>query len=397
MKYLFKIHILILAGISLFLLSGCSETPVHSKSKEDFNKLLRKAIAKDKHALDSLGNFFDPVSLPEDYTEYQLTEVTIHKNSYYLVTLQHRLPYLNRFCIFDQQYRLRVCDLDVNGDLSAGDLKGEDIHFITLTERFVTGNNIIVSRLHAYSVVDDSVAKVLRTYTDCFSPSERIAKHLIHATATELKFEVENRSSLPLSSIEVFTRTPVPGKNVFFDSESAYDSLITSKIRNYPKSDDYYSITNPIPLDSLDNELEGLKEQSRYLVFSNLYENLMYYLPPKWVINDDTEITGHISRPLRGHSIRHPEKKATLYFAKLPIRMNANDLTGYAFSASYKGVLDFQMTGVVRKDEKIVQYFIVKCKDERFLMILEADEKYYDQERILLDYIIHTVGMECDV
>jgi len=39
----------------------------------------------------------------------------------------------------------------------------------------------------------------------------------------------------------------------------------------------------------------------------------------------------------------------------------------------------------------------VKCKDERFLMILEADEKYYDQERILLDYIIHTVGMECDV
>lgn len=170
---------LILFVFAIFALtfSACSagEDKLNSTM---LRELIAQAMVGNREANVELKGLIDTDLISrKDFNSLRIDSGLVNNKYFYSVLLEYSDPLLNRFAIYDDEFRLYLIDKSLNGNLNAHWTDKDNRNFVFVLERFLTKDVLSIDRLSIYEVYDTTAGLIYRSIS-------RLVKDKITSTQT---------------------------------------------------------------------------------------------------------------------------------------------------------------------------------------------------------------------
>jgi hypothetical protein len=167
-----------------------------------------------------------------DFNSIRIDSGYVNKKYYYSVLLEYYDPLLNRFAIYDDQFRLYLIDKSLNGNLSAEWAEKDNRHFVFVQERFLTKDVLNIDRLSIYEVYDSTAGLVYRSISS-FTNDKNTSTQTIENISSDFiatKISVNFHSSI-INQTDTFYFNSDNRK--YLSSINLFDDFVQQEIEDF--------------------------------------------------------------------------------------------------------------------------------------------------------------------
>lgn len=385
--YLFLLYI--------FLITGCnsedgdkSETKFHSAQ---IREITNEAIKGNDDKNNLLSGVID-LSLPvnQNYNKLLIDSLMLGKKKYYSILLEFSNPIYNCFAIYDDYLKCYLVDRSINGYMSTNNFTVGNHNFISLIENFLTKDTVEIQRLSIYSIKEDSVETVLKTFTKAIFPKEEISQ--------EIK-TISDNFILTLIRQPILGTNPVLPDTFFYDQkqkkyisrQSTFESIILGKINNYNSSTKKKSINRLEDIELLKTELANTSFQHN----NNELKDYSIDIDSTWQEINNFSITQNLKKGIKGTRYVNNRLGTTISVAKINATDSAESYFNQPLPNKTTGEYYVRFSNAFEQGKSILLFVEHSCKDKKFIIILEAPKFTYAKYKNLYENILNSFFIEC--
>jgi hypothetical protein len=381
--------------LSIFLITACNsedddkpETKFHSAQ---IREITNEAIKGNKDKNNLLSGVID-ISLPvnQNYNKLQIDSSILGKKKFYSLLLEFPNPIYNCFAIYDEYLKCYLIDRSINGYISTNNFTVGNHNFISLVENFLTKDTVEIQRLSIYSIKEDSVETVLKTFTKAIFPKEEISQ------------EIETISD---SFISTLIRQPILGTNpvlpdtFFYDQKqkkyisrhSKFESIILEKINNYNSSAKKRSINTLEDIKLLRTELANTSFQQN----NDELNDYSIDIDSAWQEINNFSITQNLKKEIKGTRYVNNRLGTTISVAKINATDSAEAYFNQPLPNKTTGEYYVRFSNAFEQGKSILLFVEHSCKDKKYIIILEAPKFTYAKYKNLYENILNSFFIEC--
>jgi len=218
--------------ILTLLFSACGPSDENLNST-NLHETILQALDRNQEANVKLKGLIDTELISRiDFNSIRIDSGYVNKKYYYSVLLEYSDPLLNRFAIYDDQFRLYLIDKSLNGNLSAEWAEKDNRHFVFVQERFLTKDVLNIDRLSIYEVYDSSAGLVYRSISR-FVKDKNTSTQIIENISSDFiatKIAVNFNSNI-INQTDTFYFNSDSRK--YFSSINLFDDFVKQEIENF--------------------------------------------------------------------------------------------------------------------------------------------------------------------
>ncbi len=391
MKNIFYLFLL-----SIFLITGCNaedgdkpETKFHSAQ---IREITNDAIKGNEDKNNLLSGVID-LSLPvnQNYNKLLIDSLMAGKKKFYSLLLEFSNPIYNCFAIYDEYLKCYLIDKSINGFISTNNFTVGDHNFISLIENFLTKDTIEIQRLSIYSIKEDSVETVLKTFTKAIFPKEEISQ--------EIKTISDNFISTLIQQPILGTNPALPdtffynqNQKKYISRQSTFESLILGKINNFNFSTKMKSISKLADIEILRTELANTSYQD---INNSALKEYSIDLDSTWQEIHNFSITQNLKKEIKGTRYVNNRLGTTISIAKINAIDSAESYFNQPLPNKTTGEYYVRFSNAFEQGKSILLFVEHSCKNKKYIIILEAPKFTYPKYKSLYENILNSFFIEC--
>ncbi len=391
MKNIFYLFLL-----SIFLITACNSEIGDKPDNKFYSTRIREIITEALKGNEDKNNLLSGVidlSLPvnENYSKLYVDSLLVGTKKYYSFLLEFPNPVYNRFAIYDEYLKCYLIDKSINGYLSTNNFTVGNHSFISLIENFLTKDTVEIQRLSIYSIKEDSVESVFKTFTKAIFPKEEFSQ------------EIETISE---NFISTLIRLPILGTNstlldtFYYDQkqkkyisrESKFESIILEKINNFNLSIKKKSINKLSDIELLRTELGNTSYQANN---NSSLKDYFIELDSTWQEIHNFSITQNLKKEIKGTRYVNNKLGTNISVAKINATDSAESYFSQPLPNKTTGEYYVRFSNAFEQGKSILLFVEHSCKDKKYIIILEAPKFTYAKYKNLYENILNSFFIEC--
>lgn len=389
--------VLILLAALIFVV-GCSNQVNNNEQQkitgQNLKKLVEDALWGSSNANNQLSGLANAnMPSPDKFNYIIIDSATAQSGTkLFSVLLENPNPLYNILAVYDEHLNLLLLDNSLNGNLVS---KWETLSgrlYLVASENFVSKDILELSRLSLYTLIDNKIYPVFRSFTKLVKAGKIYLQSIENISDTRIVTRIASNISFKLNNTkDNFDYNSSDHK--YISNKSSFDKFILNEIKtaDWPiEKPELKSETG----DKTVHEEKTETQQPNETVAVNT-KGFKISLNSDWNKPISIAVTEHLISKLEG--IRYINQKIGAQFTviKLPDGSNASQFVSYKFGKPTKGEYRVRSTDLIESGNNYLQFYEHSCSNKTYLLLLETPKHSYEKNKSNFENIITSFFVEC--